>query len=105
MTEPIKLNIYDENYEIIKTAEILFIPFGRLEDIAQMAQEIGKMENIIDQVKAISGFMVKIFRGKLTSEELKEGTEYDEVLNTFYEIVNYVASQTQQLNFKPGKKA
>lgn len=88
----ISLNLYDENDEIIKTFEKSVIKWG----VMKKAIKLGKNMNIDnfaeEDFDKISGFVCEVFDNKVTTKELEDGADMQDVFAVFKAVINKAGS-------------
>lgn len=96
MPEPIKLTLYGENDEEIKTYERRIVTWGLLKKASRLAGQMDGgaegTEGAEALVSEVSQFVVEVFGGQFTVEELEAGADLGEVMAVLQAIVSRASS-------------
>lgn len=108
MFEPIELNFYDENDEVIATHAIHRVKTKFLKTAIRLEKEINDLNNIgEEQINVLNNFIVEIFGNKFTADELEEKTDLIEcysVLGAVFSRANGLAAQFAKNPIPPSLK-
>lgn len=110
---PIKLTIYDEDSNVVRELSQSFVPWG----IMKRAIRLGKsMRGLIDKsdgeilehmseedVDNLTGLVADVFGGRVTVEELEQGTEIQEMLAVLQAVITK-AFHASQNPTPPGRR-
>ena len=99
MAAPIKLTIYNpETHESVKDLQTSLVPWGILKRAMRLAKHLGGISNLSnpmevlasleeDAIDELTGLVADVFPGKVTLEELNEGTEIGEMVTVLQAVV------------------
>jgi hypothetical protein len=92
MPEPIKLTLYGQDDEELKTYERRIVPWGLLKKASRLAGQLDVgaegAEGAEALISDVSQFVVEVFGGQFTVEELEAGADLGEILSVMQAIVS-----------------
>ena len=101
MPNAITLRIYGEDDEVKREVSLGVVRWSALKRALRLQEEIDE-DNAEGSLDAIGQYLVDVFDGRLSMEEI-ENADVGDVLNVFFEIVGRAGAFAKTLNFKKGK--
>lgn len=101
--KPIFINFTDDEGNKVKTFTTCSLKTGLMDnifDIAERAEELGKGEISINDVKGfyqdLKGLILAVFKYQFNYEELNEGVEQEELMKVFKDLCSNVNGEIKK---------
>lgn len=92
----IEITLYGEDDEVKNTYRQNFIPFRLLKEAFKLAERMGKLENPEKMTPEVfddlADFIVALFRGRFSREELENGASMDEAITVLRQVMARISS-------------
>lgn len=79
-----------------KTFKLDFLRLGILNELMEIVENIKASENILDMVNTMKDFVLCLFKGQFTEEQLNDGIDFREFMTVATNLVDAVMSSFEK---------
>jgi hypothetical protein len=85
---PMKLTIYDpETSEVKRELVQLFVPYKLLKAAIRLTKDFDENNLNEEDLDTIAGLVIEVFGGRVTLEELNDGSDVGEMMTVIHQIL------------------